>query len=147
MNIMRVRWIVLVIGIALLWVASEKGEMRNASIAFGIGAAGGFLLDAIGTKFRFWVYLRQPFLSSKYFLIVLPAWGVFGMAVNLAWDWWGVTPWLALTIITIGLFILHEIPNLKVKSWEYNVPLWFVFLSWVPLVGSFRILFLLFRGY
>ena len=145
MEILRFRWFVLLAGIALLLFAYWRAEIAEAFIAFLVGIGGGLLLDWIGVaKFHFWEYSRQPFPSWKYFAITLPCWGILGMAINLLWNWIAI-PWLAFLLITVTLMALHELLNLKTKSWEYFVPFWLVVVGWIPLILSFRGVFILLR--
>jgi hypothetical protein len=146
----RVRWLVLGLGTLILTVAYSRGELRDFWIAFGIGITIGFLIDLFGIRAKLWHYYRQPFLSWKYFLIAIPAWGILAAAINLTWDW--MTGWLGLSlgktilvfvIITFALLLFHELPNLLFRSWKYNAPSWLVIAGWFPMVFSFRLIFIL----
>jgi hypothetical protein len=100
----------------------------------------GLLIDFVGINLmHFWEYPDRSKLV--YFAITLPCWGIFSMAVNLIWNWIK-PPWLASVVVTTGLFLLLEIPNLLTRSWVYYVPMWFVIIGWVPLILSFRIIYL-----
>lgn len=112
-------------------------------ISFILGFLGGFLIDILGVKImKLWKYPRQEFLTIKYFAIVLPAWGVFSVAINLVWGWLFKEFFIAVTTITLILFLIHELPNLKTDSWEYYTPTWLVVLGWPPLVIVFRFTYL-----
>ena len=138
------RWPILALGIILFFTAFLKGQIINAIFIFAISAIIGFIMDYLGmAKLKLWKYTRQEFLKPSYFCIVVPAWGVFGMAINFFWNWIHLPEILVFIIITIGLFSFYEIPNLKTKSWEYYVPIWVVMFGWLPLIFIFRTLFLL----
>lgn len=143
----RMRWFILGSGIALLLLAYKTGETIEAVIAFCVGALLGFLIDYIGMgKLNLWSYPRQPFLSKKFFFIVIPAWGVFGMTINLLWIWFGhiTVSWIVLFIlITVGLLIFYEFSNLNSKSWEYRASSRLVISGWFPMVLFFRFAFLM----
>lgn len=135
----QIRWLMLVLGIAVLLPAIFRGETRYAIISFVIGMIYGLLIDFVGINLvHFWEYPT----SSKlvYFAVTVPCWGIFSMAINLLWNWIK-SPWLAFIVITTGLFLLLEIPNLLTRSWIYYVPMWFVIIGWVPLILSFRIIY------
>jgi hypothetical protein len=138
---MKIRWLIWMCGIVFLFIAYLRGAMIDVATAFILGSCAGFFIDWLGVKImHLWRYPRQPFLGGKYFAIVVPAWGIFGVAVNFLWDWIGVS-WLAILSITTALFLLHELPNLKTRSWEYSVPMWLVGCGWVPLIIFFRLIF------
>ena len=130
----------LFLGIAIVILAIFLEEMQYAIVAFLIGLPYGLLIDFVGVRLRLWKYGGSKW---EYFLITVPCWGVFSMTINLLWDWIK-NPWLAFPIIAIGLFSYLELPNLKTKSWTYSVPLWFVAIGWIPLVLSFRGIYILF---
>jgi len=137
----RLRWLIWVSGIALLMIAWTKGEIIEAGIAFSLGVSIGFFINWLGMrKFRFWDYPRQPFLGRRYFLITLPDWGLIGMIINLLWNW-VETPWLAFPVVAIALFLTHDLPNLKTKSWNYYVPKWLAVLGWLLAILGFRVIF------
>lgn len=138
MRIPLIRYWMLVLGIGVLIPAILKGEMRDVVIAFLIGMPYGLLIDWVGAEvMRLWKYAGS---LRGYFLITVPCWGVFDMAINLFWNW--ITPsWLAFIVVTIGLFAYLELPNLRTRSWLYDAPLWLVGLGWIPLILSFRILY------
>lgn len=140
---MRMRWFVLIGGITLFILGLFRGELWEVGISFIVGLAGGLLTDIVGVgKFKLWHYPRQPFPGRHYFLITLPAWGVFGVAVNLTWNWMGsVSLLISSAAITTGLFLFHEVPNLKTKSWVYRAPSWIIVLGWLPLILFFRVLY------
>ena len=138
----RFRYVALVSAIILIPLAYITGETVEAGIAFWAGVVLGFLLDCIGVgKFNFWKYPRQKFLSKEYFELVVPAWGVFGMTINLLWQWFD-TP-IAFIAITAGLIVIYELPNLISKSWEYYTNKYAVVGGWFPLILSFRAVFLI----
>ena len=138
-----IRWPIFALGLILVFFALNKGEIKEAIISFVIGASGGFLLDCIGVaKLKLWFYTKQPFLSKPYFAIVIPAWGIFSMTVNLLWDKIPFPEITSFSLLTLGLFSLHEIPNLKTESWKYSVSMKVVVPGWLSLVWGTRILFL-----
>ena len=143
----RMRWFILGSGIVLLLLAYKTGEAIEAIIAFCMGTLLGFLIDCVGIgKLNLWSYSRQPFLSKKFFFIVIPAWGVFGMTINLLWIWFShmTVSWIVLFVpITAGLLILYEFPNLNSKSWEYRASSRLVISGWFPMVLFFRFAFLM----
>ena len=140
---LRTRWFYFPGGLLLLAFAYPRGEVKEAVLAFILGAAGGFALDYIGVaKLHLWQYPRQPFGSFKYFAITVSCWGIFNMAVNLFWDRTGAF-WLAFLVVTIVFLIVHEFPNTKMQSWTYSVPLWVVGVGWIPLILVFRGVFVL----
>jgi len=135
------RWFALTCGFLLFPVAYFQGEIREAMIAFLLGMFCGFSLDLFGVgRLHLWNYPRQPFLGKKYFAFVVPAWGVFGMQINLLWNWLEI-PWLTFIVLTVGLFAMYEIPNLKTGSWQYQSSMRLVGIGWWPLILYFRIAF------
>lgn len=137
------RWPVFALGVTLFIFALTRGEIKEVLLSFVIGVSGGFVLDCIGVAtLKLWIYTKQEFLSKSYFGVVIPAWGILGMAINLIWNWVHVSEIGIFSFITLGLFILHEIPNLKTESWKYSVPMWMVIPGWLPLVLGVRIIFL-----
>jgi hypothetical protein len=139
------RWFALICGLLFFTTAYFQGEIKEAIVAFSIGMLCGFSIDLIGVKkFHFWNYPRQPFWGKKYFAIVVPAWGVFGLTINLFWDWLNI-PWLSFVVLTIGLFGLYELPNLKTNSWKYNTPVWLIGIGWWAQILYFRIIFEIIR--
>ncbi len=142
---MKLRWLILICGIILFLIAWLRGEIIDVAIAFGLGIFAGFFIDWLGMKvFRFWDYPRQPFLHWKYFVIALPDWGVIGMIINLLWNW-VENPWLAFPVVVTALFITHDFPNLKTKSWNYNVPIWLAVIGWLGATLGFRVVFVALR--
>jgi len=138
-----IRWPIFALGLGLAIFALSKGEIKEMLLSFALGALGGFLLDCFGVaKLKLWFYTKQPFLSKPYFAIVIPAWGIFSMTVNLLWDKIPFPEITTFSLLTLGLFSLHEIPNLKTESWKYSVPMKIVVPGWLPLVWGTRILFL-----
>jgi hypothetical protein len=120
---------------------------------FLVGMFGGFLLDIIGHRLNLWQYPRQPFLSRDYFLLVIPAWGVFGSQINVIWNLarkyfitceWVQAVTLTTFIVHFPLYSLYELPNLYRKSWKYSVSMCRVILGWVPLILYFRTLYKIF---
>ncbi|MEK9134839.1 MAG: hypothetical protein AAB451_00835 [Patescibacteria group bacterium] len=149
----RVRWFVWALGVTLLTVAYFRGELRELTISFCLGMIGGFFFDIVGVKMmNLWYYSRQPFLSWKYFSIVVSAWGVFGVAINLLWEWiialMGPSLRVSLSafiVVTLILLLFHELPNLKARNWKYNTPAWLVIIGWFPMVMLFRLIFIVIR--
>lgn len=138
------RWPIFALGITLLIFALQRGEIKEAILSFAIGAAGGFALDWVGVaKLKLWLYTKQKFLSKPYFGVVIQTWGILGMATNLIWNWAHMPEIVVFFCITLGLFALHEIPNLKTESWRYSVPMWIVIPGWLPLILAFRAVYLL----
>lgn len=140
------RWVALATAMVLFPLAYKTGETVEAVLAFFAGALSGLFLDLLGVrKLKLWNYPRQPFLSKKYFSIVVPAWGVFGMTINLLWAWFGgsTVPLMVLVMfITLGLLIVYEFPNLNSKSWEYYASFRVIIPGWFPMILFFRIAFL-----
>lgn len=138
------RWISLSAGIILFFIAFLKGESFIAFLTFVISAFCGFAIDCIGIGIlKLWKYPRQTFLTVEYFGIVVPAWGVFGMLINMPLNWIRVDMALAIILVTISLLTFYELPNIKIGSWKYSVPVWLVIFGWIPLTFVFRFLFLL----
>lgn len=139
------RWVSLIVGITLFFIAFFKGELVTAFLTFVIGALSGFVIDCIGVGIlKLWRYPRQEFLKIEYFGLVVPAWGVFGMLINLPLNWIPVPELLSFTVITVSLLVFYELPNIKIGSWKYRVPAWVVILCWIPLILAYRFLFLSF---
>ena len=118
-----------------------------------LGMINGFLLDILGHKLKLWNYPRQPFFSRAYFLLVVPAWGIFGSQVNviwnltrkyfISWEWiYGVV--FTTLLLSLFLFILYELPNLYRKSWKYSVSMRKVAIGWIPLILYFRLSYKIF---
>ena len=147
---MKSRWISLTLGIILTIAGLLKNQSSLVLMTFLLGMISGLLIDLIGVgKLGLWSYSRQPFLKKKYFAFVVPAWGIFGMLINLTWNWFvHSTIWehlLFFLAITTVLLILYEVPNLKIKSWQYCTSKWLVILGWFPLILFFRALFIAFN--
>ncbi len=137
------KWIGLALGIIALSVAIKKGQAKQALLAFVIGALYGFVIDVIGGDILgLWSY-KSSIYSASYFLLVVPGWGVFGMFINIFWNQMVGKPWRAFICLTVGLFLVLEIPNLSVQSWTYTIPLWLVAIGWFPLVGTCRLFYIL----
>jgi hypothetical protein len=120
---------------------------------FLVGMLGGFLLDIIGHRLNLWQYPRQPFLSRDYFLLVIPAWGVFGSQINVIWNLarkyfitceWPQAVTLTTFIVHFPLYSLYELPNLYRKSWKYSISMRGVIVGWIPLILYFRALYKIF---
>jgi hypothetical protein len=133
--------------IIVIFLFKELIEPKVAILSFFVGMLNGFILDTVAHRLKLWSYPRQPFLSKNYFLLVIPAWGVFGSQVNVMWnlvrEHWMNIEWLSgVTITTIfltfSLFVLYEIPNLYRKSWQYSTSLTKVLPGWVLLILFFR---------
>jgi hypothetical protein len=138
------RWPMFALGIILFFTAFLREEITSAIFIFTISAIIGFIIDCLGVaKLKLWRYTKQEFLKPSYFCIVVPAWGVFGMAINFFWNLIHLPEIIVFIVITTGLFSFCEVPNFKTKSWEYYVPIWIVMFGWFPLIFIFRILFLL----
>jgi hypothetical protein len=135
------RWIVLIVAIAMLPFIIAKSLFNDAIIMFTVSIGIALPIDIVAMKTGLWNYPRQKFFSKEYFCIVLPAWGIFGVSINLLWPYCGggVT---SLVILTIAMFIFYEIPNIKTISWRYRYSLPLVFIGWFPLVALFRLSFL-----
>ena len=142
---MRQRWLWLAISITLVSLSFIEGTPERALVAFAVGVVAGFLIDSIGSmKLCLWKYPRQPYLTKEYLLIVVPCWGIFGMMVNLLWDWIEVSPWVVFVVLVVGLGVFWEALNLKTKSWEYHAPKWSIVVGWFPLLLVLRIPYLAF---
>ena len=139
---LKIRWLMLVLGILVVIPAIAKGESQNVIIAFVIGMLYAvIIIDPLGVKvFRFWKYAGT---TKTYIFATVPCWGIFGILINIPWDWMHNHQWLAFSVITISLFLLMEMPNLRTKSWEYSVPLWLVAIGWIPLILSYRFLYVI----
>lgn len=139
----RMRWLILTCGIILFLIAGLSGGIRSAIIAFGLGIISGFFVDWLGIKkFRFWNYSRQRFLSPNYFIFALPDWGVISLIINFIWNWLQIS-WLSFAVVAGVLFVTHDLPNLKTKSWHYYAPLWLVIIGWIVYILAIRISFLI----
>ena len=140
------RWITITLGPLLFLIAYQQGEFLNAFVSCIVGIIGGFLIDLIGVqKLGFYSYPRQKFLTRDYFSIVSPAWGVFGMTINMPWNWLVGTgiQFYSYIILTAVLMVFYELLNFKSVSWRYYVPKWIVILGWIPMIIAFRTTFLL----
>lgn len=137
------RWISLGIFIILLiFITRENGKLKNKLTKYGIifleGMVGGLIIDSIGINAGYYYFPAHPIYSLSYWTIVLPCWGVFGMATNYLWDKLGKNKFmLGLTLTTPLLFTFYEGTNLLTSSWTYTVPIWTVMLGWTPLVLVF----------
>ena len=141
---MRLRWLIWLCGIVLCLVSWSKGEIIDAAIAFSLGISIGFFVDWIGMKkLRFWDYPRQPFMGRRYFFIALPDWGLIAMIINLLWNWIE-NSWMAFPVVVAALFVTHDLPNLKTKSWNYFVPTWLAVVGWLGAILFFRVVFVIF---
>jgi len=140
----RIRWPIFCLGIILTILAINWGEITQALLSFLIGVVGGFLMDCLGVaKLKLWYYTKQPFLSKSYFGVVIPCWGIFAMTIDLLWDRIPLSEITTFSFMTLLLFSIYELPNLKTKSWKYSVSMKIVSLGWLPLVYGTRIIFLL----
>ncbi len=140
------RWITITLGPLLFFIAFRQGEFLSACLSCAIGIIGGFLIDLIVVqKLGFYSYPKQEFLTKDYFRIVLPAWGVFGMTINLPWNWLVGTgiQFYSCIMLTVALIVFYELLNFKSVSWKYYVPKWIVILGWMPMIIAFRTTFLL----
>jgi len=140
-------WVGWICAIGVLFLAYWRGEFRELGIAFAIGSVSGLFLDFVGTKrLRYWEYTRYRFFSLKYFVVVVPSWGVLGGLTNLLWNLMGsLQPWLILLILTCAFLLFWEGLNLRTRTWKYYAPGWLVVAGWFPLVFVFRVAFLVFR--
>ncbi len=140
-TMIKQRWIGLLCAIGLFCLAYWKVELKEAGIAFTVGAFAGIFVDFIGIKVvRYWTYTRHPFPSVNYFAIVIPCWGIFGALVNLLWNrMGGLQSWLIFLILTTALLIFWEMLNLLTRTWKYNTPIWLVMIGWFPLVFLIRV--------
>ena len=136
---MKIRWPMLLCGIIFLFLAYWQKELTLAIVSFLVGMTVGFSLDLVGVKkLGLWNYPRQSFMGKHYFGIVVPAWGIFGMSLNLILNWF-VMSW---TVIAIIFLVLYELSNLRTRSWQYHTPHWLVVIGWFPLVLVFRTAFI-----
>lgn len=137
-------------GIFLILIAFlDESKIELLIFSFFAGMIDGLFLDLVAHSFAspLWKYPRQPFKSRDYFLLVIPAWGVFSMQINFLWNFlrlWIRGEWIfsvSLTgaIITIILFLLYEIPNLKRKAWQYQWSLKKIIIGWPLLIIIFRL--------
>lgn len=134
--------LVLFVILATLMIFREKGKLKSkitrCGIVFTEGMIGGFIIDSIGVNAGYYYFPRQPFLSFEYFAIVLPCWGVFGMAIQYCWNKLGNEKFIrGLLITTPLLFAFYEGSNLITHSWVYTTPSWAILLGWTPLVLTF----------
>jgi len=135
------RWIMMALAIAMLPVVIVKSLFYESLIMFVEAVGIALVIDMIAMKGKIWYYPRQKFLSKEYFGIVLPAWGIFGISINLIWPYLGGGLY-SLAIIALSMFVFYEIPNIKTGSWHYKYSLPIVFLGWFPLVATFRLTYL-----
>jgi len=136
----KIRWLMLGLWVAVLVPAVLRGEIECVVIALIIGVFYGLVIDLIGVGvLKLWKYSSAQW-GWEYFTVTVPCWGIFSMVINLVWNWIG-TPW-SFIFITLGLFAMLELPNLKTRSWTYNAPMWLVMIGWIPLVLSFRIVYI-----
>jgi len=140
------RWLTIALGPTLFLFACWRGEFLNACLSCAVGVIYGFFIDIVGGKLlNFYRYPRIEFLSKDYFKLLPPAWGLFGMMVNLPWNWFageGIQLYF-LAPFTVLFITLYELPNYKAVSWQYNIAKWVVILGWIFMMIIFRITFLL----
>jgi hypothetical protein len=146
----KFRWIVFSLGVMFFIFACFLRIAFNAVIAFTLGCYIGFFIDLFGIYCGFWKYTRGRFMKKEYFLTVIPTWGIFSMMINMLWEaqvWsllvnleWYLLDAIKTVIIGLALFCLHELPNLKTKSWTYSTRIskYIIFAGWFPLVAGFR---------
>ena len=136
---LRARWLVLCAGIVFFAIATSKGEAPKAFNIFISSMICGFAIDFCGIRiFRLWRYLRQPFLEDSYLFLVVPSWGVFGMAVSLLWEWIALPKPVVFCILYLGFMSAQELSNLIIHSWEYtHVSKWWVIVGWIGLIAVF----------
>ncbi len=134
----QIRWIMVLLAAIVMIVAVSRKEAKSAILPFVMGMVYGVLIDLVGANLlRFWEY---PGSKLVYCLVTVPCWGIFGVLINLPWNWIK-SFWLAFTVITIALFSMMELPNLITRSWVYHVPMWIVVIGWIPLIFSFRAIY------
>lgn len=134
------RWLALIaFVIAVVFVSiKDKDTVANKIKKYGTmfieGMVGGFIIDLVFISCGYYDFPRQPFLSWRYFAIVVPCWGVFGMLVNILWTYLGKEKFIRGVLATvIPLFAFYEGTNLALGSWVYTVPLTQVAIGWIPL--------------
>lgn len=133
----KTRWFWIPASLATIGIALTQGQWVEILIAFGLGFLGGCMIEVVGMKIlHLWRYPRQ---SKRYLPVIGIAWGFLGVMVNLLWDWMGTPSSITFIILTLGLLLIWEAPNLITKSWQYHAPTWLVILGWFPLVAAFRI--------
>ena len=134
----QIRWIMLVLGVAVLIVAIAKRELKPASISFLIGVITGFVVDSVLMN---WHLREYPGPTIIWWTITLPCWGALSMTINVVWDrfHWRSNQWLILFGITATLAILLELPNIMTESWVYHAPIWLIILGWPLVVYGFRV--------
>jgi len=143
-KVIRFRWIAFLTAAIFIPISFLRGEITIAILAFILGAISGFSLDCLGVGvLKLWKYPRQEFLKKQYFGLVVPAWGAFGMSINLCWQWIQIPDPITFFISTIVFIGLYELPNLKSSSWEYFAPTWLIVAGWFPLIFVFRMLFMM----
>jgi len=136
------RWFGLACFLILLVLAWRRGELKHYAIALGMGCVVGAIFDVVGVNLGLWSYPEQPYLSLKYWFLVVTCWGVFGATINLLLDWYLWKNWLGIAIMTVFLMLVYEIPNFITDSWEYNAISPLVILGWFPLVMIYRLSYL-----
>ncbi len=141
---MSSRWLALVIFVVLLAIISLrdkeswKYKISHYGMFFLEGMVGGLIIDSIGVNAGYYYFPRQPLYSIEYWAIVIPAWGVFGLALNYLWRVVGKDKFIRGTMITLPiLFAWYEGTNLLTHSWVYTVPFHVVVLGWIPLIYVF----------
>ena len=152
----KFRWIMFSLGILFFILASLRGVASDAITAFILGLFLGFVIDYFGTLFNLWTYARGSFKKREYFVIVIPIWGIFSMILNMLWEmpilwnWllyliseWYLIAMVKVVIITLILFCLHELSNLKTRSWSYGegISNWIITIGWFPLILGFRYIY------
>lgn len=118
--------------------STHKEKLKKYGTMFIEGMVGGFIIDAVFINCGYYEFPRQPFLSWKYFAIVIPCWGVFGLLINVLWNWIGKEKfWRGISVTLIPLFAYYEGTNLAFGSWTYTVSMAQVAVGWLPLIIVF----------
>lgn len=138
------RWLALVVFIFLIILIGKydthswREKVKHYGMTMLEGMVGGLIVDSIGVNAGYYYFPRQPLYSLNYWLIVIPAWGVFGLTLNILWNQVSRAKFVRGTLITTpALFLWYEGTNLVTNSWVYTVPLWVVVMGWIPLVYVF----------
>src|SRR3989344_5447902 len=133
----EMKWVGLIMLIVTIWLAIKSNQLKDALVSFIVGSLYGFSLDVVvGSYMGTWSYVH-PIWSFRYFLLVVPGWGIFGMTINIIWNIMKNKPWMVLLNITAGLIVLLEGVNFLTKTWTYYVPLWIMVIGWFPLVLTY----------
>ena len=141
---MSSRWLSLIVLMVIIGIIvildkhSWRDKLKHYGMTFLEGMVGGLIIDSIGVNAGYYYFPRQPLYSPEYWLIVIPCWGVFGLALNFLWSWVAKGRFIRGSLITIPvLFAFYEGTNLLTDSWVYTTPFWVIALGWIPLVYVF----------